>query len=226
LLPTTEFTLYRPRSTQLSVIEGSDDHLPSNTDSPPVESFHQPNNGEDPESGLRQSADVSTRSGEGGEDSTFSPTHSSLQRTTLGVPQQVVRDSLTAPSSADPYQTRTSMATSGTDFTRISGLSDFPAPPVHQNEYQLTPGDILVRLPYFQRPDSGNVSASPSTTPLSPQTFEEDDPEVQGHTRDSVLSDFDELDAPSSLPQASHRSTFGADDEVIRNWKASRDESQ
>lgn len=114
--------------------------------------------------------------------------------------------------------------TSGTDFSRISGLSDFPAPPVNQNEYQITPGSPLVRQPFIQPPRLGNVSASPSTTPLSPQTFEEDEPEVQERTRDSVLSDSDDLDLPSSYPQASHRSTFGADDEVIRNWKASRDE--
>ena len=234
LLPTTEFTLYRPRSTQLSVIEGSDDHLPSNVDSPSVESFDPQNNGQKLESDPRQSADVSTRTGDVDEDTTFSPTRSSHQRATLGVPQQqAVRDSLTAPSSVDPYQTRTSMATSGTDFSRISGLSDFPAPPVsdfsappiHENESQRTSGDILVRQSFFQPSSPGNGSASPSTTPLSPQTFEEDDPEVHERTRDSVLSGLDELDPPSRFPQASHRSTFGTDDEVIRNWKASRDSS-
>jgi len=115
------------------------------------------------------------------------------------------------------------MATSGTDFTRISGLSDFPAPPSNQNEYQFAPGDSPVRLSYFQFPNSGNGSASPSTTPLSPQTFE-DDLEVQARTRESVLSAADELVPPSKAFETSHRSTFGTDDEVIRNWKASRDE--
>ena len=247
MLPTTEFTLYRPRSTQLSVIEGSGDHLPNNTntDSPSVGSFDQQNKGEGPESDLRQPADVSTRTGEVEEDLTLSPTHSSLHRTTLGVPPQVIRDSLTAPSSVDPYQTRASLTapssvdtyqtrtsmTTSTDFSRISGLSDFPAPPVSQNEYQLTPIDLPVSPSYFQPlDDAGNVSLSPSSTPLSPQTFEEDDPEVQEErTRDSMVSSgadgADELDPPSRFPhQASHRSTFGTDDEVIRNWKSSRDE--
>lgn len=125
--------------------------------------------------------------------------------------------------------------TTSTDFSRISGLSDFPAPPVSQNEYQLTPGDLPVSPSYFQPPDDAgnvNLSPSPSSTPLSPQTFEEDDPEVQEEerTRDSVVSSgadgaADELDPPSRFPhQASHRSTFGTDDEVIRNWKSSRDE--
>ncbi len=118
------------------------------------------------------------------------------------------------------------MATSGgTDFSRISGLSDFPAPPINENEPQVTPGDILVRQSFFQPSSPGNGSASPSTTPLSPQTFEEDDPEAHERTRDSVLSGIDELEPPSMSPQASHRSTFGTDDEVIRNWKASRDSS-
>jgi hypothetical protein len=225
LLPTTEFTLYRPRSTQLSVIEGSDDHLPSNTDSASVESFGQQNNSEGPESVLRQSGDASTRTDDMDDGTTFSPAHSSLQRMMmLEVPQQIVRHSLTAPSSADPYQTRTSMATSGTDFSRISGLSDFPAPPINQDDYQLTPGDYPVRHSYFQPSSPGNGSASPSTTPLSPQTFEEDDLEVHERTRDSALSGSDELDPPLNIPQASHRSTFGTDNEVIRNWKASHDE--
>ena len=115
------------------------------------------------------------------------------------------------------------MATSGTDFSRISGLSDFPAPPFNQNEFQPTPGDLSVCQSFFQPPSPGNGSASPSSTPLSPQTFEEDDPEVQERSRDSVLSGADELEPPLMFPQASHRSTFGTDDEVIRNWKASRD---
>ena len=122
--------------------------------------------------------------------------------------------------------------TTSTDMSRISGLSDFPAPPANQNEYQPTPGDLLpVSQSYFQPPDDpGNVSPSPSSTPLSPQTFEEDDPEVQEErTRDSVASSGadgdDELHPPSRFPhQASHRSTFGTDDEVIRNWQSSRDE--
>lgn len=215
MLPTTEFTLYRPRSTQLSVIEGSDDHLPSNTSSPSAGSLGRHNDNEEPESVLRQSADV-------GDSPAFSPAQSSTQRMTLGVPQPVIRDSLTAPSSADPYHTRASMATSGTDFSRMSGLSDFPAPPVHQNEYQITPGDLPVRLSYFQQSTSG--SASPSTTPLSPQTFEETDPEVQGRTRDSASSGVAGQDPLSTVPQASYRSTFGADDDVIRSWKASQDQ--
>lgn len=221
LLPTTEFTLYRPRSTQLSVIEGSDDHLPSNTSSPSAESLGRPNDSEAPESAIRQSADVSTRTDDVDEEPTFSPaqysTSTSAQRMTLEVPQQVIRDSLTAPSSADPYQTRTSMATSGTDFSRMSGLSDFPAPPVNQNEYQPPPNDLPVRLSYFQPASS---SATPSSTPLSPQTFEDADSEVQERARDSVLSDVDGPGSPSVVPRASYRSTFGTDDDVIRRWKA------
>jgi hypothetical protein len=220
LLPTTEFNHYRPRSTQLSVIEGSDDHLPANTSSPSVVSFEQHINPEEPENVTRQYTDA-LAGGDMNDDPSSSGAQPAIQRATLEVPQPVIRDSLTAPSSVDPYQMRTSMATSGTDFSRISGLSDFPAPPVNQNELQLTPGDLTVRETYF----SVDSSASPPTSPLSAQTFEEDDPEVQGRTRDSILSGSDELDRPPMAPQ-SYRSTFGADDEIIRSWKASRDAEQ
>jgi len=221
LLPTTEFTHYRPRSTQLSVIEGSDDHLPATDSSPSAESLERHHDNEELESTFRQSAADSTRTDDMDDELGFSSPQSSTQRTTLGVPPLVIRGSLTAPSSADPYRTRTSMATSGTDFSRISGLSDFPAPPIDENEYQFTPGELPVHQSYFQVASS---SASPSTTPLSRQTFEENDPEVQERNRDSVLSGADEPNPPSKAPQTSYRSTFGTDDEVIRSWKASRDE--
>lgn len=69
----------------------------------------------------------------------------------LNAPQRIVSQGSTLPTPLSPDAARSSYMTSGTDTSRMSGLSDFPVPPAHD-----------FPLPQQQQPSSESLPLSVS----------------------------------------------------------------
>jgi hypothetical protein len=115
---------------------------------------------------------------------------------------------------ADP-NARTSMMTNTSGQSRISNLSDFPAPPVEQTQFVLTPSNILENYPLPPRPSS----PAPPASPGSALSAEPPTPSVEFHEGgDHSEHQHRMSEMQPSREYRSNRSTFGPDSEIATQW--------
>lgn len=178
-MPTVPGPITR-HSTQLSVIEGSiDSHATASN------------------SGTEQEEELEDAPAE----ALAAPDAEAAIQTTPRSPNQLL-------SPVQDTQARTSVLTSTSGASRMSGLSDFPTPPLQAPVFALTPAQTLQS--YFppqdvtQQDQPRTASASPTSPPAA--DVEGDESSVGHHARN-----------PSPAFNAK-RSTFGPDSEIAKAW--------
>ena len=193
-------------STKLSVIEGSVDEHATASESTP-----------DPEEQESIPATSPTRATAFDTRVARVTGASPLALDTLNIPSDPSRR---ASSERAVGYARTSLMTNTSGQSRMSDLSDFPAPPIESAAFALTPSD-LVQSYFPPRTSSPIVPASPasllSVEPPSP-LVEPDEGE------DRSISDHHQAFSSLSMTSTpvreyrSNRATFGPDADIVRQW--------
>jgi hypothetical protein len=193
-------------STKLSVIEGSvDEHATAS------ESTADP---EDQESMPATSPTRATIPGAPHNQTAGHPAHAI---DTLAIPQVVPRPTSSEGAVVPDEHARTSMMTNTSGQSRMSGLSDFPVPPIESAAFALSPSEAVQ--------SARSLSPVPPASPASVLSVEPPSPVAEpDEGEDQSVSEhhhaFSAL-AMASTPvreYRSNRATFGPDADIARQW--------
>ncbi|KIM23259.1 hypothetical protein M408DRAFT_265203 [Serendipita vermifera MAFF 305830] len=196
-------------STKLSVIEGSIDEHATASESTP-----------DPEDQQSAPATSPTRATIPEAHAHQNTGYPPLTLDTLNIPSNQSRRASSERAVAPEGYARTSLMTDVSGQSRMSHLSDFPAPPVQSTSFALTPSDALQT--YFPPRRSSPV---PPASPASLLSVEPPSPVVEpDEGEDRSISEhhqaFPSLTSPSTPVREyrSNRATFGPDADIARQW--------
>lgn len=131
---------------------------------------------------------------------------------TLSIPNYARHRTSSEAAVAGEGHARISMMTSTSGQSRMSGLSDFPIPPMMEaTAVALTPSNVLQA--YFPP-----RQLSPEAAPISPVSVEPPSSAGDGEDQEemSVSENHHVISAPRSYN--SNRATFGPDTEMAREW--------
>ncbi|KAG8823622.1 hypothetical protein FRC18_010706 [Serendipita sp. 400] len=207
LLPRPVAPIHR-YSTKLSVIEGSiDDHATASESTPdPTEA--QSVRAVSPTSPTRSEARASMQ---------YSSTLPAIIDS-LGIPLYARRRRTSSERAvAADGAHRTSVVTNVSDQSRMSNLSEFPAPPVGSSSLVFTPATTMAA--YFPPRPSSPIPVSPmSVEPPSPAVEVVDDDESSLSDYQHNLSAVNRSANSRSGSFRANRSTFGPESEITREW--------